>query len=229
MPVVHPRPPYIDVSPRVWEKTAVFPGDEPYQRQTKLSFELGHSLLLSGISGSVHLGAHADAPNHYHPNGVGIDQRSLIPYLGLCQVITVKKKPGERILPSDLPAESWPKLPPRVLFRTSSFPDPDHWNSDFNSLSPELIQSLADRGVRLVGIDTPSVDPADSKKLESHQSIYENDLSILEGLVLDDAPDGLYTLIALPLRLVDADASPVRAILVPIQDGYPPEWAFPWK
>ena len=97
-----------------------------------------------------------------------------------------------------------------MLFRS----DPNRWNPDFQSLSPELVHSLADQGVRLIGIDTPSVDPSDSKALESHQALFERNLSVLEGIVLDQVPEGIYSLIALPLRLKDADASPVRAILL---------------
>ena len=101
-----------------------------------------------------------------------------------------------------------------MLFKTNSFTDTCRWNKDYKSLSHEHIEYLHGKGVRLVGIDTPSVDPDDSQALESHQAIYGRDMANLEGLVLTDVPDGLYTLIALPLRLKDADASPVRAILV---------------
>ena len=95
-----------------------------------------------------------------------------------------------------------------------SFPDPNQWNGDFNSLSPELIEHLSALNVVTVGIDTPSVDPADSKGLESHQALYRHDLAVLEGIILDRVEPGLYTLVALPLPLKDADASPVRAILL---------------
>ena len=107
---------------------------------------------------------------------------------------------------------------PRVLFRTDSFSKPDQWNDDFNSLSPELIDWLSSLGVRLVGIDTPSVDPSDSKDLPSHQALYRNDMAVLEGILLSEVPDGLYNLIALPLRIKGADASPVRAILLTLWD-----------
>jgi arylformamidase len=201
-----------DISPRVWERTAVFPGDHAYARKVALDFAQGHHLGLSSIHTTVHVGAHTDAPNHYHKDGVGIDARPLSLYLGRCQVISVSLPRGERILPKHLAGKKIQA--PRVLFKTGSFPDPDRWNSDFNSLSPELIQMLAAQGVKLVGIDTPSVDPETSKALESHNAIFHLDLAILEGVVLDDVAEGFYTLIALPLKLKDADASPVRAVLV---------------
>jgi arylformamidase len=203
---------YFDISPLLSVKTAVFPGDVPLTRDVALDFTKGHHLLLSSLKASVHLGAHADAPNHYSASGPGIHERDLSFYMGPCQVITVKVARGERVLLKHLATTEI--LAPRVLVRTLSFPDPENWNSDFCSLSPELIEYFNKNKVCLVGIDTPSVDPEDSKYLETHQAIFKADMAILEGLVLDDVPDGLYTLVALPLRLKDFDASPVRAILL---------------
>ena len=203
---------YLDISPPISAKTAVFPGDQPFARTIALDFNNHDNLLLSSIQTSLHIGAHADAPNHYHPAGGDIATRPLDYYLGPCQVIWVDLPAGRRILPGHLADK--PITAKRVLFRTNSFPDPTRWNSDFNSVSPELIDYLADRGVCLVGIDTPSVDPEQSKILESHQAVYRRDLAILEGLVLTEVPEGEYYLVALPLRLEGADASPVRAILI---------------
>jgi len=198
-----------DISPLITSKLAVFPGDVEFSRSVSLDFPR-HHLALSSITTTLHLGAHADSSSHYHANGKGVHQRPLERYLGECQVIEVKLPRGERILPQHV----GPLKAPRVLFKTLSFPDPNHWNPDFNSLSPELIDHLAALKVVTVGIDTPSVDPADSKGLESHQALFRHDLAVLEGLILDRVASGLYTLVALPLALKDADASPVRAILL---------------
>jgi arylformamidase len=102
---------------------------------------------------------------------------------------------------------------PRVLFATGTYPDPTHFNEDFAGLSAKLIDYLAEKGVTLVGIDTPSVDPYESENLPAHQAALRRDVAILEGLVLENVPAGIYELIALPLRLVGFDGSPVRAIL----------------
>lgn len=169
--------------------------------------------MLSALKGTVHLGAHADAPSHYSADGADISQRDLRRYLGLCQVITVEQDQAGRILPEHLGNKQ--VVAPRVLFRTNTFPDPERWRDDFSSLSPELIGFLAVQGVVTVGIDTPSVDPHDSKALESHQALLMHDVAVLEGLDLSRVPDGEYTLIALPLPLEGFDASPVRAILLP--------------
>jgi arylformamidase len=201
----------IDISPLINPELAVWPGDVPFSREVNLSIASGANIDLSSIRGTVHLGAHTDAPNHYAADGVGIDQRDLSVYLGPAQVISVDIQQGARIRPEDFSVSI---KAPRVLFKTGSYPDPTHFNADFCSLSPALIEKLAGDGVRLVGIDTPSIDPAASKDLPSHAMVASHDLAILEGIVLDQVADGVYTLVALPLRLEGADASPVRAILV---------------
>ena len=100
-----------------------------------------------------------------------------------------------------------------MLLRTGTFPDPEHFNEDFAALSVGLVESLHEQGVVLVGLDTPSVDLFDSKELPAHQACLARDIALLEGLVLSEVPEGIYELIALPLRLEGFDASPVRAIL----------------
>jgi len=208
----------IDISPPLTPKTAVWPGDVPFSRHITCAISSGANLDLSSMATTVHVGAHTDAPSHYSANGQGIGERPLEPYIGLCQVIHVWITPGERILPQHVPDEI---LAPRILFRTGTFPDPEHFNTDFASLSPELVHYLHDQGVQLVGIDTPSIDPYDDKLLLSHHAVEMHDLSILEGICLDDVQPGLYTLVALPLRIPGADASPVRAILVENSGGVP--------
>lgn len=202
---------YYDITPLISENLAVFPGDTPFSREILMDFKKGQHLLLSSIRSTVHLGAHADSSGHYHAAGDGVEKRPLDAYMGTCQVIKATCSRGERIFPKHL---SKPITAERVLFKTGSFPDSEKWNSDFCSLSPELIEFLAEKNVKLVGIDTPSVDPEDSKGLESHQAIYLKKMCILEGIILDQVPEGIYTLVALPLPIKDCDASPVRAILL---------------
>ena len=199
-----------DITPTLSPALAVWPGDTPLTREVLLEMRRGDNLTLSTLHGTVHLGAHADAPSHYGLDAESIESRSLDRYLGRCRVLRVPEARGSRIgleaLPDDLGAS-------RVLFATGSYPDPTKFNEDFVALSPELIDALASAGVRLVGIDTPSVDLFDSKELPAHQACSRNDMAILEGLVLQDVPEGIYELIALPLKLEGFDASPVRAVL----------------
>jgi arylformamidase len=203
----------IDISPTISPKIGVWPGDTPFSQRFLLNLEQGDNLTLSTIESTVHLGAHTDAPSHYQAGGKDISERSLDYYYGHCQVIDVSHLPrGTRITPNHFDGEITAK---RVLFRTASFPNPDHFNTDFCSLSADVVHFLAAKGVCLIGIDTPSVDLFDDKKLESHQAIGLHDLAILEGVVLSHVQPGLYTLIALPLKISLADASPVRAALIP--------------
>lgn len=201
----------IDISPRISPRLAVWPGDVAFSRDVAMSIDRGDHLELSSIRTTVHLGAHTDAPNHYVGGGAGIADRPLELYYGPCEVIAVSVPRGARLGPEHLPH---PVRAERVLFRTGTFPDPEHFNEDFAALSPALIDALAAQGVRLVGLDTPSVDLCHDRELLSHHAIARHDLAILEGVVLDHVEPGVYTLVALPLPLEGADASPVRAALI---------------
>lgn len=190
----------------------MFPGDTQFRCKVHRSLNNGDSYSLSSITTTVHLGAHADAPSHYARDGVNIEQRDLMLYLGQAQVIEVPYIPGGRISESDL--RSIPIQAKRILFKTNSFPDPDKWNEDFMALAPSLVDYLALKEVKLVGIDTPSVDLANDQEMRSHHRIAKADMAILEGLVLKNVRPGIYDLIALPLNMEGAEASPVRAVLL---------------
>lgn len=202
----------IDISPVLSSATAVWPGDVKLSRAVALDMHQGDNLTLSAVTTTVHIGAHADAPNHYARDGAAIAERDLGLYYGPCQVIGVTVGRGERITPSHLAHARI--TTPRVLLKTGTFPDPNHFNEDFAALSPELVDALAGQGVRLVGIDTPSVDLFADKALLAHNAIHRHDMAVLETIVLGHVSAGEYGLIALPLRLAGADASPVRAVLV---------------
>jgi len=195
-----------DISPLITADLKVFPGDTPPSREVLLDMARGDPLTLSTWRSTVHVGAHADAPSHYGRDGRTIEQQPLELYCGPCRVIHVDGGPVTPEMMPDVDTE-------RLLIATGSYPDPTHWNDDFAALSPELVDHLGRHGVRLVGVDTPSVDPADSKDLPAHHRFLANDIAIIEGLVLADVPAGVYELIALPLKLAGFDASPVRAIL----------------
>lgn len=199
-----------DISPPIGPQLAVWPGDTPPSREVLLDLERGDSVTLSTLHATVHLGAHADAPSHYGRLAPAIDARPLERYLGPAEVMRVAARPGEPLLAAALPRE--PRAE-RVLLATGTSPDPASFREDFAPLTPELVERLAASGVRLVGVDTPSVDAFASKDLPSHRACLRHDIAILEGLALGDVPEGLYELIALPLRLVGFDGSPVRAVL----------------
>jgi len=200
-----------DITPAVTEALAVWPGDTPPRREVLLDRARGDSVTLSTLHATVHLGAHADAPSHYAVDGTTIDAVPLETYVGPAQVVRVAAVPGRRVPASAL--DGVELRAPRVLLATGTYPDPDAFREDFASLEPALVERLHAAGVRLVGIDTPSVDAFDSKDLPAHLACLRHGIAILEGLVLAGVAPGPYELIALPLRLVGYDASPVRAVL----------------
>ncbi len=200
-----------DLSPPVHAGSPVFPGDTPFGSAWVARIGPGCPVNVSTLTLSPHTGAHADAPLHYDDAGAAAGALDLAPYLGPCRVVHAIGC-GSLVLWRHL-AHALEGLPPRVLVRTYAKAPVDRFDPALAAFAPETIERLADRGVRLVGIDTASIDPADSKTLDSHMVIRRRDLRVLENLVLDDVPEGDYELIALPLKLTTADASPVRAIL----------------
>ena len=201
-----------DISPPVHPGSPVFPGDTPFRQHWDARIGPGSPVNLSTLTFSPHIGAHADAPLHYDPQGAAIGTLALEPYLGLCRVIHAIGC-GPLIEWAHLGSAVQGAVPARVLVRTRPKAAVDHWDSHFCAFAPPTLHYLADLGVRLVGIDTPSVDPADSQQLPSHQVLRQRQMRVLENLVLDAVPEGDYELIALPLKLTTADASPVRAVL----------------
>lgn len=198
-----------DISPIISENSAVWPGDVSLTRQWQARFVDGANLDLSSLSTTVHIGAHADAPSHYHKDGETIDRVSLDAYLGPCAVVTA----GKSLVSVDDCKKALETKQPRILFKTLSQPRWDKFSEDFAYFSPEGLSLLGEAGVVLVGIDTPSVDPFSSKGLPAHQILLKYRMRNLEGLDLCQVPDGIYELLALPLKLSGFDASPVRAIL----------------
>ncbi len=202
-----------DITPPVTTSLNVWPGDTPLTREITCEIEKGAVVTLSAMRGTVHLGAHADGPNHYGAGAPGIGERSLHYYIGRCQVVHAPGTRGGRVGVDNITEGIDHIKAKRVLIRTDSFPDFSAWNTDFAGLEPALIDALRAKGVITIGVDTPSVDTQESKDLPAHKAFLRNDMAILEGLLLRDVPAGLYELIALPLKLMGFDASPVRAVL----------------
>jgi len=202
--------PLWDISPAISTATPCFPGDTAYTQRWNAQLGPGCPVNVSAITLSPHLGAHADAPLHYGAGASPIGGVDLEPFLGRCRVIHAIGK-GPLVTPDHL-EHAAAGLPPRVLVRTCRRA-PTEWSPLFSAFAPQTIAWLAKHGVRLVGIDSQSVDPAESKTLDSHQQLLAHDMRVLENLVLDEVDEGDYELIALPLKLAHADASPVRAVL----------------
>ena len=200
-----------DISPPVHAAAPVFPGDTPYAQTWVASIGPGCPVNVGALTLSPHVGAHADAPLHYARDGAAVGLLPLEPYLGRCRVVHAIGC-GPLVHWQHL-QHALADLPPRVLVRTYAQAPLHAFDDALPAFAADTIERLADLGVVLVGIDSASVDPAASKDLPSHQVLRRRDLRVLENLLLDDVPEGDYELIALPLKLTTADASPVRAVL----------------
>ncbi len=205
-----PRRRVWDISPVLQPGMPVWPGDSPYTQERTLIIGPDCPVNVSRLSLSTHTGAHTDAPFHYDPNGASMADVDLEVYLGECRVIHAI---GANCVEIRHLAGRIEDVPERVLFRTYKSSPTTSWDSRFASISPEVIVALDAAGVRLVGIDTPSLDPEPSIEMLAHKAVMKAGMAILESVVLDDVAEGDYELIALPLKMAGSDASPVRAIL----------------
>lgn len=203
-----------DISQTLRPQLPVWPGDTSFDITTTWQMDENCPVLVSKLTLSTHSGTHADAPSHYDANGVDIANTGLVPYLGDCQVVHVKTGTEPVGMDDLVPGlDSFDVIPTRLLIRTfDRFPHQD-WPTGFRAIDAELIRFLGENGCLLIGTDTPSLDPQESKSMDAHHAVRDHHMAILEGLVLDDVSTGNYELIALPLKIDTADASPVRAIL----------------
>jgi arylformamidase len=201
----------IDISQPLSPGMAGFPGDAAYEESRTFAIGPGCPVNVARIAMSSHCGSHADAPLHYDAAGAAIGALALEPFIGPCRVIDARAA-TPLCLPEHI-AGRLDDVPPRVLLRLAERSDPHVWPAGFRALSAEVIALLASKGVRLVGIDTPSVDPEISKDLPAHMAARRADMRILENLVLAHVMPGDYELIAPPVNLANLDAAPVRAVL----------------
>lgn len=197
----------IDITRALTPRHPNWPGDTPFKLELVADIREGSAVNVMALSTSTHAGTHLDAPFHYSETGERLGSVALELLVGKTRVIDARAG----ITPDLL--EPFSTLPERVLLYTG---EPAHWDvfpETFTPLTPELIHALADRGVKLVGTDAPSVDTLTSKALPAHKACLEREVLILEGLNLHAVDADEYDLICLPLNLPDADASPVRAVL----------------
>ncbi len=201
-----------DISRTISPELAVWPGDAPFSFEQVSSIRQGASVNLTTLILSAHTGSHADAPWHFSDEGQHPADLRIDPYIGTAHVVTISRQRGG-IEPSDFDGHDLSGVR-RLLIHTwvSELPD-SAWPEDFPYPTPELVDWLAERGLLLLGVDTPSVDRFDDSQLVCHHRLYEHGIATLESLLLSGVPDGVYELVALPLKIAGICGSPVRAIL----------------
>jgi arylformamidase len=187
-----------------------WPGDTPFRFALAWSKHKGASVNVGQISTTVHIGTHVDAPYHFLDDGATIEALDLDPFVGPARVIDVRGRPiihVEDLAPFDL------STTPRILLRTDGWIDHARFPESIPVLDESVPAYLREQGVILLGLDVPSVDQIDSKTLPIHHALGSFGIMILESVDLTKVEPGVYELIALPLKIVGADGSPVRAIL----------------
>lgn len=201
-----------DISVVVAPGTPEWPGDTPFECRWTWRMAEGASVNVSTTGGSPHVGTHADAPLHVKEGAPASDALPLAAFIGRAVVVTVDGDASE-VTMEQIEKRATRRRIERLLLRTGrtvaagSFPD------GWPALSEGCARDLLDRGLRLLGVDAPSVDPRESKSLAVHHILFDAGACVLENLDLREAPDGEYELIALPQRLAGLDAAPVRAVL----------------
>lgn len=205
---------WIDVSQPLTNDIAVWPGDTPFSFHLSLTKAETNSVNIGQLSTSTHTGTHVDAPFHFAEDGKKIHELDLQTFIGDARLIDVTGVPKvgvEELKSHDLLGVK------RVILRTRSTYDFKQFPDQYTVLDENVGPYLKERGIILIGIDAPSVDAVDSKTLDAHHSLHQNGITILENLVLRDLTPGDYDLIALPLKIQDGDASPVRAVMQKVE------------
>lgn len=207
----------IDISQPVQRSTACFPGDTPFNYIFEASYQDNNCYNLTSFKMSPHVGTHADAPAHVKKMAAGnlAGDLPLAPFIGPCHVVDLSPRNGEIRL-KDIEPKLKAKILPRILFRTRSQVDFEVFDEQSAHLSVEVIDFLNRHSVRLIGIDTPSVDAVQSKSLDVHHALIHFGMVWLENLDLSKAKEKDYFLSALPLKLMELEAAPVRAVLLPM-------------
>lgn len=199
-----------DISRPIHTGMPVWPGDTPAEFTFANTKAQGYSANVGRLRVSLHCGTHADAPYHYNDAGLKIDAIPVETYVGPARVVDIR---GHASITTNLLAAHDFSSTPRVLFKSDTWTDFSVFPMEWPLMTPDVPAWLAARGVKLVGLDVPSVDHLQSKDLQIHHACDAAGIVILENLDLRAIAPGVYELIALPLRIQGADGSPIRAVL----------------
>jgi len=207
---------WMDVSVALYQGVVHWPGDPELCTELAKSLEGGDACNVTKLTTGVHIGTHMDAPRHFIPNGLGIDRLPLDAVMGACRVIQIQD--NEAVRPAELEHQAL-KPGERILFKTRN--SLRGWTSsnfleDFVYVSKEAAQFLVERKVQTVGVDYLSVGGFHKDGPETHRILLGATVWVIEGLDLSKVEPGNYEMVCLPLKLVDSDGAPARALLRPI-------------
>ena len=201
----------LDISQQICPEMVVYPGDPRFQSRSVSSFKMGNMCEVSELTMGSHCGTHIDAPLHMIKGGAGVESMPLDCFYGPCRVLTI----ASDVINEKMLSDQQIKPGERILLRTD--PKGKHARSGrFNPavLSMRAAQYLAEMKVRLVGIDSPTVENMELCDGEVHRELMAAGVAILEGVDLREADEERYFLSALPLRLSQENGAPCRAVLV---------------
>lgn len=207
-----------DISRALSNDLAPWPGDTAFHFELKWKMAEGATVNVGAVQMGVHNGTHADAAFHFQEGGVSIERMPLDSYLGQAVVIDLSKlfageKIGQiRVTDIESCSEAL-ELAPRLLLKTGVWQDSKIFPAWIPTIAPEVPEWLRARKVKLLGLDLPSVDPIEAKKLVNHYALAAAQIVIVESLDLSGVEAGTYNFSALPLRIEGGDGGPVRAIL----------------
>jgi arylformamidase len=208
-----------DISRTLSKDLAEWPGDEPFHYRLTTEIPKGQTVNLGAITMSVHNGTHADARFHFDPNGESIEKVPLDVYLGRATVVDLahsflQSKEKHLITTEDLrPNAEDIAATSRVLVKTGRWSDSTVFPNQIPVIAADVPAWLQKNGVKLLGLDLPSMDEIDSKSLQNHHALARAGIAIVESLDLGGVPPGIYDFAALPLKIAGGDGAPLRAVL----------------
>lgn len=201
---------WIDITQPFTNAIGTWPGDTPFQYDLSYSKEQTGSVNIGRFTTSTHTGTHADAPFHFDNAGPTIEAIDVNIYIGDALVVDVT---GHAVITPELLQHIDFSSVQRLLLKTTTHVNLEQFPTTIPVIDPTLGLFLKERGIILLGLDVPSVDALDSKEVAAHHSLYANGVHIVENLLLQSIPPGLYEFIGLPLKIVGADGAPLRAVL----------------
>jgi arylformamidase len=208
-----------DISRTLSNDFAEWPGDEPFHYRLTKEIAKGATANLGAVTMSIHNGTHADARFHFDSKGTSIEKAPLEVYLGRATVVDLAQNFSQsrekhlitledlRLHAEDIAATS------RLLVKTDRWSDSTVFPEQIPVIAADVPAWLQKNGVKLLGLDLPSMDEIDSKSLQNHHALARAGIAIVESLDLSDVAPGIYNFAGLPLKIAGADGAPMRAIL----------------